>query len=61
MMKCSFETAYMVVKEEISICRFGVLVNNERRHGVDKGLHAYTNNMKCAEFVDYIGKAWSQT
>ena len=44
-------------QEEISICKFGVLVNNERRHGVDNGLHAYANNMKCAESIDYIGKS----
>ena len=46
----------MVGKEEISICKFGALVNNERRHGVDNGLHAYANNMKYPEFIDYIGK-----
>ena len=49
------------MKEEISISKFGVLANNERRHGVDNGLHTYANNMKCAEFIDYIGKTWSQT
>ena len=57
MMKRLFETAYMATKEEVSICKFGVLVNNERRHGVDNGLHAYANNMKYAEFIDYIGKS----
>ena len=47
----------MMVREEISICKFGALVNSERRHGVDNGLHAYADNMKCAEFIVYIRKS----
>ena len=52
-----FEIAYLVAKDELPLSKVGILVNNERRHGVGNGFHAYANDKKGAEFVNFIGKS----
>ena len=57
-MKKLLETAYLVAKEELPFSKFGILINNERRHRVDNGFHAYANDKKGLSSLILLGKAW---
>ena len=53
--KKKFETAYFVVKEELPIIKFTMILKLEEKHGVALG-EAYRNNMSDSMMIDFIGK-----
>ena len=51
--KKNFETAYFIVKEEISLTKYAKILELEQKHGVDLGC-AYRNKNTCGLFIDFI-------
>ena len=52
--KIKFEVAYFVAKNELPFTKYKEILELEKMHGVGVG-DAYLTDIKCAEFIDYIG------
>jgi hypothetical protein len=53
--KRKFETAYVIVKENLSFSKMKSICQLEERHGADLGKE-YQNDKGCATFVEFIAK-----
>ena len=49
-----FEVAYFIVKEELAMTKYPVLLKLEEKHGVELG-NTYRSDMSCATFINFIG------
>ena len=54
-MKCKFDIAYVIAKQNMAFAKMGSLCELEERHGVDLG-KGYKNELACAEFIHYIAQ-----
>ena len=54
-LKCKFDVAYLIAKQNLSFSKMTPLCELEERHGVDLG-EGYKNSKSCAVFTDYIAK-----
>ena len=53
--KRKFETAYVIVKENLSFSKMKSICQLEERHSADLGKE-YQNDKGCATFVEFIAK-----